>query len=251
MKNPGVLGRLCLGKKQTSQAPVVPLESVPEAGPLPVPIVELSEDPEEPLLNAGKRRRSIESLVPAYAGRPIATVPISEHPPLPEELSAPSAAYLEARTIAHAETSRVRSFFVRDPENVTRVRRTNPNCQPMVLDFLAGNLPWEACDVPHYVNWALHNLPKSWTTDLDEVARRRSPDVAQALFTVALQTTMMAAQVARDYEERPSMARLQAYLEAAKKRNAELADKLVALEKNSAEAVKEVERMKVELVEAR
>ncbi|KAL6586198.1 hypothetical protein OROMI_002842 [Orobanche minor] len=55
MKNPGVLGRLCLGKKQTSRAPTAPLETVPEAKPLSVPIVELSEESEEQLVNTRKR----------------------------------------------------------------------------------------------------------------------------------------------------------------------------------------------------
>ncbi|KAL6558046.1 hypothetical protein OROMI_018396 [Orobanche minor] len=174
----------------------------------------------------------MEPSVPASAGRPIAAVPISEHPPLSEELSAPSTAYVEATAVARAETSRRRPFFGRDPEKVTRVHRTNPDYPPMVLDFLVGNLPREACDVSHYVNRALRNLPRSWVIDLDEMVT-------------------MAAQVTRDYEERPSTACLQADLEAAQKRNVELADKLATLEKNSAEAVKEVERMKAELVEAR
>ncbi|KAL6561745.1 hypothetical protein OROMI_017346 [Orobanche minor] len=100
MKNSGVLGRLRLGKKQMSQAPAAPLEPIPEARPLPVPIVELSEEPKEQLLNTRKRRRLMEPSVPASAGRPIAAVPISKHPPLPEELSPPSTAYLEAMTAA-------------------------------------------------------------------------------------------------------------------------------------------------------
>ncbi|KAL6584509.1 hypothetical protein OROMI_003798 [Orobanche minor] len=251
MKNPRVLGHLRLGKKQTSRAPATPLEMVLEAKPLPVPIVEQSEEPEEQLLNTRKRWRSTEPSVPTFAGRPIAAVLISEHPPLPEKLSAPSAAYLEATTVARAETSRGRLFFGRDPKKVTRVRRTNPDCPLMVVDFLAGNLPWEACDVPHFVNQALYNLPRAWTTGLDKVSRCRSPDDVQALFALALQMATMAAQVARDYEERPSTDRLPYDLEATRKHNAELADKLAALENSSAEAVKEAEWMKVELVEAR
>ncbi|KAL6548152.1 hypothetical protein OROHE_009214 [Orobanche hederae] len=62
---------------------------------------------------------------------------------------------------------------------------------------------------------------------------------------------MMAAQVARDSEERPSMARLQDDLEATQKHNAELVDKLAMLEKKSMQAATEVERMRDELVEAR
>ncbi|KAL6507001.1 hypothetical protein OROHE_022136 [Orobanche hederae] len=177
---------------------------VPEAKPLPVPIVEQSDELEEQLLNTRKRRRSMEPLVPTSVGRPIAVVPISEHPLLLEELSAPSAAYLEATAVARAETSRGRLFFGRDPEKVT-------------MDFLAGNLPREACDVPHHVNRALHNLLRAWTTDLNEVAWRRYADAAQVLFVLALQTATMAAQVARDSEERPSTARLQADHEAAQK----------------------------------
>ncbi|KAL6547922.1 hypothetical protein OROHE_009627 [Orobanche hederae] len=115
----------------------------------------------------------------------------------------------------------------------------------MVLDFLAGNFLRGACDVPHYVNRALHNLPRAWTTDLDEVARQRSPDAAQALFALALQMATMAAQVARDSEVRPSTARLPTDLEAAQKRNTELADKLMVLENNLAEAVKEAELVEV------
>ncbi|KAL6501096.1 hypothetical protein OROHE_025293 [Orobanche hederae] len=88
-------------------------------------------------------------------------MPISEHTPLSEELSAPSAAYQEAMTVARAETSGGMLFFGRDPEKVTRVRRTNPNCPPMVLDFLASNAPREVSDVPHYINRALNNLPKA------------------------------------------------------------------------------------------
>ncbi|KAL6548852.1 hypothetical protein OROHE_008697 [Orobanche hederae] len=151
---------------------------------------------EEQQLNIRKRRRSAGPSVPASVVKPIAAVPISEHPPLPEELSAPSAAYLEAMTVARTETSRGRLFFGRDTEKVTRVRRTNPDCSPMVVDLLVSNLPRKACDVSHYVNWALHNLSRAWTTDLDEVDRRRSPDVAQALFALSLQMATMAAQVA-------------------------------------------------------
>ncbi|KAL6579306.1 hypothetical protein OROMI_009522 [Orobanche minor] len=178
------------------------------------------------MLNTHKRRRSKEPLVPASVGRPIAAVPISEHPPLFEDLPPPSAAYLESHAVACAETTHGRPYFGSNPEKVTRVRRTNPDCLPMVLDFLAVNLPREACDIPHYVNRDLHNLPRAWTTDLDEVARRRSPDAAQALFAPALQAATMASQVARDSE-------------------------LTGLEKNLAEAVKEAERSKAELVEAR
>ncbi|KAL6586199.1 hypothetical protein OROMI_002843 [Orobanche minor] len=171
----------------------------------------------------------MEPSVPAYAGRPITAVPISEHPLLPEEMSAPSAAYLEAMTVAHAETSRKRLFLAATRRRLLGgVRLTNPDSPPMVVDFLADNLPQEACDVPQYVNWAFHNLMRAWTINLDEVARDRSPDVVQALFALALQTAMMAAQVVRDFEERPSTAYLQADLEAARKRNAELADKLAA-----------------------
>ncbi|KAL6519006.1 hypothetical protein OROHE_017430 [Orobanche hederae] len=253
MKNPGVLVRLRLGKNQTSraQAPAAPLEPVLEVKPIMVPIVESSEEPEEQLLNTRKRRRSTKPSVPASVGRPIAALPISEHPLSLEELPPPFAAYLEAHAIARVDNSRGRLYFGRDPDKVTRVRCNNPNCPPMVLDFLVGNFPQEACDVPHYVNRALHNLPRAWTINLDKVARRRSPDAAQALFMLALQTATMAAQVARDSEERLSTARLQAELEAVQKQNVELADKLAELEKNSVEAVKEAERMKAELVEAR
>ncbi|KAL6548151.1 hypothetical protein OROHE_009213 [Orobanche hederae] len=186
MKNPGVLGHLRLGKKQTSLAPTAPLEPVPEVRPLPVLIVELPEELEEQLLNTRKRRRSMEPSVPASAGRPIAAVPISEHPLLPKELSAPSTAYLEATTVARADTSHGRLFFGRDPEKITRVRGTNPNCPTMVVDFLAGNLPREACDISYYVNQALRNLPRAWTTDLDEMVRRQSPDAAHALCALSL-----------------------------------------------------------------
>ncbi|KAL6564792.1 hypothetical protein OROMI_016242 [Orobanche minor] len=221
MKNPGVLGCLRLGKKQTSRAPAVPLEPVPEVKPLTVPIVEPSEEPEELLLNTHKRRRSMEPSVPASSGRPIAAVPISEHPLLPEELSAPSA----ATAVARAKTSRGRPFLA------TRRRS------------LGFAVPISTARRWYWISWRMINL--------DEVARHRSPDAAQVLFTLALQTATMVVQVVRDSEERPFTAHLQADLEAARKRNAELVDKLAALEKNSTEAVKEVKRMKAELVEAR
>ncbi|KAL6565662.1 hypothetical protein OROHE_004717 [Orobanche hederae] len=168
---------------------------------------------------------------------------ISEHPPLSKELSAPSVAYREVTTVACTVFSCGKLFFGRDPEKVTRAHRTNPNCPPMVLDFLVSNAPREM-------------------VNLDAVARYRSPNAAHAVFALALQTAMMAAQATRYSEERSSTARLQADLEAARKQNAELADKLVAMERNSMEATKKAgqdaerdrvvaDRMRAELIEAR
>ncbi|KAL6557543.1 hypothetical protein OROMI_017893 [Orobanche minor] len=73
---------------------------------------------------------------------------------------------------------------------------------------------------------------------------------------------MMASQATRYSEERSSTARLQADLEAAWKQNVELADKLVAMERNSMEATKKAgqdaerdrvvaDRMRAELIESR
>ncbi|KAL6582075.1 hypothetical protein OROMI_006089 [Orobanche minor] len=97
------------------------------------------------------------------------------------------------------------------------VRRNDPKLSLMVVDFLASNAPRGPHEVPHYINWALSNLPKAWTTNLDVVAHRQSPDAAKAVFALALQTVMMAAQAVRDFEERPSTARLQTELEVARK----------------------------------
>ncbi|KAL6538776.1 hypothetical protein OROMI_025102 [Orobanche minor] len=237
MKNPGVLGRLRLVKKEIGRASSAPVRPVSEANPSTVPIVELSEEPEEKLKNTRKRRRMVDPSVPIPTGKPIAAVPIYEHPPLPGEVPPPSVDYLEAMAVAGAETSCGKPYFGRDPERAS--------------NFLANNLPREACDVPQYVDRAVRNLPKAWMTDLDEVDRCRSPDAAQDLFALALQTATMAAQVTRDSEERPSKTRLQADLEAAQKRNAELIEKLAALEKTSTEAVREVVRVSAELTEVR
>ncbi|KAL6507353.1 hypothetical protein OROGR_023548 [Orobanche gracilis] len=129
------------------------------------PIVERSEQREERELIPRKRQRAAEPSVPDSTKAPTSNVPLLEGPS-----RTPSSAYLEEQAIAQAETSRVRQFFGRDPEKVARVRRTDPNCSPMVLDFLASNSHREPCDVPHYVSRAITNLPRAWTTDLDAVA---------------------------------------------------------------------------------
>ncbi|KAL6500269.1 hypothetical protein OROHE_025635 [Orobanche hederae] len=84
----------------------------------------------------------------------------------------------------------------------------------------------------------------------------------QACFALTLQAATMAAQVVREVEGRPSISRLQADLEAARHKNAEFADKLMVMEKNSLDAAKKArqeaeqarvatERLRAEAIEAR
>lgn len=65
-------------------------------------------------------------------------------------------------------------------------------------------------------------MPKAWTTDLDEIAQCRTDDAAQATFALTLQAATMAAQVVRDCEMKPSVARHKADLEAARLGRGEL-----------------------------
>ncbi|KAL6584812.1 hypothetical protein OROMI_004101 [Orobanche minor] len=96
------------------------------------------------------------------------------------------------------------------------IRRNDPQCSPMVLDFLTSNALQAHSDVLSYVSWAITNLPKAWTTNLDAVACRRNPDTMQACFALTLQATTMAAQAVREVEDRPSITHLQADLDVAR-----------------------------------
>ncbi|KAL6572732.1 hypothetical protein OROMI_013690 [Orobanche minor] len=136
------------------------------------------------------------------------------------------------------KTPRGKPFFGRDPTKVERVLRDSPGCPPMVVDFLAGSAPRGQVDVPSCVNRAIASLPRAWTMDLNEVTNRRGNDATQALFALALQTTTMAAIVARESELRPSVPKLRADLEESRKLNGELCDRVAKMEKDSNEAAK-------------
>ncbi|KAL6553744.1 hypothetical protein OROMI_019417 [Orobanche minor] len=73
---------------------------------------------------------------------------------------------------------------------------------------------------------------------LDEVAARRGNDATQALFALTLQAATMSAQAAREFELRPSVSKLKAELEAERKMNADFAERLVRMEKESLNAAK-------------
>ncbi|KAL6506880.1 hypothetical protein OROHE_022317 [Orobanche hederae] len=121
MKNPGVLGCMRPGKKasktsETSRA-LVARDATDVRPPVERPTEE-RPDKEEAQLT---RKRWREEEPPACAAsstltneRPIAALPLTEgRPP-------PSATFLEATTVACAETSRGRPYFGRDPEKVER-----------------------------------------------------------------------------------------------------------------------------------
>ncbi|KAL6525383.1 hypothetical protein OROHE_015690 [Orobanche hederae] len=196
-------------------------------------------DRDEGQLEHRKRQREEEPPASAASStfttkQPITALPLIERRP------PPSAAFLEATAVARVETSHERSYFRRDPEKVDRARHNDPHFSPMVLDFLTSNAPRDPSDVPSYVSRTITSLPKAWTTDLHAVARRRNPDAMQAVFALTLQAATMAAQAAREAKNHPSMACLQAELEAAWKTNAEFADMLMVMEKNSLDAAKKV-----------
>ncbi|KAL6583075.1 hypothetical protein OROMI_005153 [Orobanche minor] len=116
--------------------------------------------------------------------------------------------------------------------------------------------------MPSYIVRALDPMPKSWTTDLDQIAERRCPDAANACLMLTLQAAVMAAQVAREAEGLPSVPRLEAELADERQKNYDLTDRLTSAEKEIQAARKKAsqeadrgkrasERLQAELVEAR
>ncbi|KAL6561481.1 hypothetical protein OROMI_017082 [Orobanche minor] len=163
---------------------------------------------------------------------------------------------------ADAETSRGKPFFGRDMEKAKRVLHLNPGCPSTVVDFLSSRPPQDRTEMPSYLARALEAMPRSWTTDLDQIAERRCPDAANACYMLTLQAAVMAAQVAREAEGRPSVPRLEAELADERQKNYDLTDRLASMEKELQAARKKAsqeaergkrasERLQAELVEAR
>ncbi|KAL6572416.1 hypothetical protein OROMI_013374 [Orobanche minor] len=188
--------------------------------------VDRSKPQEKGQLDSRKRQREAEPSIPTSAGAPVVPFPQLERPS-----RTPSSAFGKLR----------QSFLLRlhmgDGSSAMtgegrELHRNNPNCSPIVLDFLTSNAPRDPCDIPHYVSRDLTNLMKACTIDLDAIALRWSPDS------------------------------MQADLEVAQKMNVEFADKLVAMEKSSIDMAEKanqdadwaravVDRMRAEVIEAR
>ncbi|KAL6536902.1 hypothetical protein OROHE_012486 [Orobanche hederae] len=117
-----------------------------------------------------------------------------------------------------------------------RVLRDRPGCPPMVTDFLSSQTPRSNVEVPICVTRAINNLPRAWTTDLNEASNRRGDDATQALFALTLQAATMDATVARESELRPSVKKLQADLAESRKKCGEFCDRLSKMEKDSTDA---------------
>ncbi|KAL6587796.1 hypothetical protein OROMI_000774 [Orobanche minor] len=255
------------------QAEVTVAVAPPVALPVVRPVVDLTcpkvgEGPEQEkseqerqlVLRKEKRPREVPS-----AGSPpprltleppIAATPLSMKKPRTGE------DILREFAAADAETSRGKPFFGRDLEKAKRVIHLNPGCPSTVVDFLSSRSPQDRTEMPSYLVRALDAMPKSWTTDLDQVAERRCPDAANACFMLTLQAAVMAAQVAREAEGRPSVPRLEAELADERQKVYDLTDRLTSTEKELQVARKKAsqeadrgkrasERLQADLVDAR
>ncbi|KAL6584492.1 hypothetical protein OROMI_003781 [Orobanche minor] len=231
----------------------------PKVGEGPEP--EKSEQERQLVLRKEKRPR--EEVPPAGSPpprltleSPIAATPLSMKKPRTGE------DILREFAAADAETSRGKPFFGRDMEKAKRVLHLNPGCPSTVVDFLSSRPPQDRTEMPSYLARALEAMPRSWTTDLDQIAERRCPDAANACYMLTLQAAIMAAQVAREAEGRPSVPRLEAEIADERQKNYDLTDRLASMEKELQAARKKAsqeaergkrasERLQAELVEAR
>ncbi|KAL6563377.1 hypothetical protein OROHE_005964 [Orobanche hederae] len=229
MKKGGVLEHLKT-VRTVDQAPGTGLVTIARNAPeIRHPVERPAEDPaveaEEEQFHRKRRRVGETSRRPASVDRPIATIPLKMKGPMKSKVVP------EAIAISRVETSRGKPYFGRDLEKVERIRQDRPQCSPMVLDFLSSKPPRVPSDVPTYVSRAASNLPKAWTTDLNVVARRPDPEATQAALVLTLQAAAMLTQAVRDAKDRSSADRLQADLEAERRTNAELSDRLAVVEK--------------------
>ncbi|KAL6556253.1 hypothetical protein OROGR_005541 [Orobanche gracilis] len=121
----------------------------------------------------------------------------------------------------------------------------------MVVDLLAGKHPRvPEAEMPTYMRRALHFIPQAWTSDLDHIARQRSPEAAQALMALSLQAAVLSTQVARDAEMSPSREKLQAAVDAEKYEKEQAVEKAAVLEKELAASKVSAAEMAKKLGEA-
>ncbi|KAL6566704.1 hypothetical protein OROMI_015108 [Orobanche minor] len=256
------------------QAEVTVAVAPPEAQPVVRSVVDLTR-PKEGEGPEQERPEQEKQLVLRKEKRPREEVPSAGSPPPRLTLEPPIAAtplsmkkprtgedILREFAAADAETSRGKPFFGRDTEKAKRVLHLNPGCPSTVVDFLSSRTPQDRTQMPSYLARALDAMPKSWTTNLDQIAERHCPDAANACLMLTLQAAVMAAQVAREAEGRPSVPRLEAELAEERQKIYDLTDRLTSTEKELQAAPKKAsqeaergkrasERLQAELVDAR
>ncbi|KAL6576959.1 hypothetical protein OROMI_011235 [Orobanche minor] len=188
-----------------------------------------SREEEVTPLTRDKKRKMVEA----------ATLPIKEAPAQPiVDQPAKEVALPARQAVVRGEPRHGMKLLGRDLEEYARARSDDPNHLALVTDFLTARLPQHEVDVPSHVARVLDSLPKAWMSELEMITRHELTDSVQAIVTLALQAVTIGTKVAADYESRPSVSILQANLEASRKNNAELAERLMNLEKASLEAEK-------------
>ncbi|KAL6528179.1 hypothetical protein OROHE_015129 [Orobanche hederae] len=226
-QNLGVLDRLRLG----ARAPAAISRPTQEPKIPPGPSTESRTREEEvPPLTRDKNRKMVEA----------ATLPIKEGPTQPIVMQPAKEKASPARqATVRGEPKYGRALFGRDPE---KARSDDPNRAALVVDFLTARPPQHDPNIPSNVARVLDSLPKAWTSELEAIARRGLADSVQAAVALALQAATVATKVAADYERRPSISNLQADLEASRKDNTNLAERMMNIEKASIEAEKRADQ---------
>ncbi|KAL6508620.1 hypothetical protein OROGR_023331 [Orobanche gracilis] len=162
----------------------------------------------------------------------LAPVPISERSPPAKRRST------KGRSSYRVEASRVKLYFGRDSSVARGIRHDDPHHSNFVVGFLSARLPRGR----GRLNWMRPPTGGAMET-------------VHSALALSSQATTMLAKVALDFEEMPSVDRLQGELEASRKQNADLVHRLVVMEKEGLDAAaaarKELDRVKLEALDAK